>query len=216
METRLYLIRHAESEGNVNGNFNGWTDLPLTEKGIRQAILLKGFLEDKAIECVYSSPLKRAAKTCQIALPAFISDIHFDERLKEINGGLWEGTRWDVLMRQWEKEYQLWVEVPSRMTMPEGESVKTMYDRSTRAIEEILREQKGRCIAVFTHGTVLRALIAHLLHQDIQALDGIRWHENASVTCIVIDQERTSMAYEGNSSFLDDGTATIRNAKWNK
>jgi probable phosphoglycerate mutase len=216
METILYLIRHAESEGNVNGKFNGWTDLPLTDKGIRQAILLKGFLDGKGIGCVYSSPLKRAAETCRLALPAFASGTHYDERLKEINGGLWEGTRWDVLIKNWKREYLIWDESPSRMIMPGGESVQEMYDRSTRAIQEILQKHGGRRIAVFTHGTVLRGLIAHLLHGDIQALDGIRWHENASVTCIVIEKEKTAMVYEGDSSFLDDGMATIRNAEWNK
>ena len=209
MDTRLYVIRHAESVGNVNGRFCGWTDLPLTEKGKVQAKALSRFLKDKNIDSVYSSTLKRAMQTCNIALPEYDDEIILSDDLKEINGGSWEMTRWEELPVKWPKEYTV-------MKMPGGESVQQLYERTSLFIDQVIRDNMGKSIGIFTHGTVIKALIAYLVHKDINYLNNIIWHENASVTLFKITDESVRMVYEGESSFIHDDISTVRNAKWNK
>ena len=67
-KTTLYIIRHGESIGNVNGNFNGNNDLPLNERGILQAKALNSLISKVDYDVVISSPLKRAYKTAKLAI----------------------------------------------------------------------------------------------------------------------------------------------------
>ena len=63
--TRLYIVRHGENVGNINGIFVGHKDISLTEKGHIQAELTARYLEDKPIDVLYSIDLKRAYETCR-------------------------------------------------------------------------------------------------------------------------------------------------------
>lgn len=90
---KILLIRHAECEGNVECRLSGITDFGLTQNGIRQAYRLANVLKKKAsIQCVFSSPLKRAVDTARIvASICKLDSVEIDDELREINYGSYDG-----------------------------------------------------------------------------------------------------------------------------
>ena len=84
---KIYITRHSKTLWNQEKRLQGWQDSPLSETGIKDALLLKDRIKDLKIDCCYSSPIGRAKSTSQILFDHFNEDV----RLKEMNFGDYEG-----------------------------------------------------------------------------------------------------------------------------
>ena len=104
MRTRLIFVRHAEAEGNAIREFHGWTDSSITAKGHMQAEKVAERLKDTDIDVIYSSTLQRTLQTASYISEAKSKPIIRTDKLKEINGGLWEGKIWEELPALYPKE----------------------------------------------------------------------------------------------------------------
>jgi len=91
--TWLYLTRHGQTEWNVENRFQGWSDSPLTEKGIRQAKDLAKRLRGISFDAIYSSPAGRALQTAEILRDGREIEIREHPDLREMGLGDWEGMR---------------------------------------------------------------------------------------------------------------------------
>ena len=157
---RIFLIRHGETEWSRTGQHTGNTDLPLTERGRRQADALGTFFAGRTFARVLSSPLQRAYDTCQLAGFAHMAERTDD--LKEWNYGIYEGKR-TIDIQKSEPGWSIW-----RTTVPEGESLDEVAARTRRVIQNVSGGEGD--IALFAHGHVLRILIACWL--GLAARDG--------------------------------------------
>ena len=90
--TRIYLVRHAEAAGNKQRFFQGHMDGKVSDKGHVQISLLAKRFENIKLDAVYSSPLSRAVETANGVNSGSGLEIITDERLMEINGGVFEGV----------------------------------------------------------------------------------------------------------------------------
>ncbi|MBN2558037.1 MAG: histidine phosphatase family protein [Clostridia bacterium] len=213
----IYLVRHAESEGNISGRFNGITDLPLSEKGRRQAWLLGSFFNDIELDKIYTSTLKRTNETASYALPGKAGTFIKMAALNEIDGGDWEGVAWEEIIERWPEANRLWREGPALARLPNGESVDELAKRSIDALMEIVSESKGcDSIAVFSHGTVIKVMVAHVLGLPLDALRHIAWYENSSVTKIKYAAGVFSLEFFNNHSHLPDEDKTVANTAWGR
>ena len=143
----LWLVRHGETEWNVAGRFCGRSDPPLSQKGRSQAQALRKPLTALRFDSFVSSPSKRAVETARLAY----GDPLLDERLRELDFGLIEGSTWmdcsaDVQERL--RDYDTF-------HAPNGESVAQLSERVHEALLEL---GSGRHL-VFTHGGVIRLLL---------------------------------------------------------
>jgi 2,3-bisphosphoglycerate-dependent phosphoglycerate mutase len=143
----LWLVRHGETEWNAAGRFCGWSDPPLNPEGRSQAQALRKPLTALHFDSFVSSPSKRAAETARLAYGAPL----LDERLRELDFGLIEGSTWmdcsaDVQERL--RDYDTF-------QAPNGESAAQL---SERVLEALLELGSGRHL-VFTHGGVIRLLL---------------------------------------------------------
>jgi len=150
--TRLYLVRHAESEGNAGGVMQGSGEYPLSEHGLNQAHLAAEALQALHPALVASSDLARAYDTASIALTRV--DV-VDPRLRERGAGRWEGRPRHEL----EAAHPGALEDDSRRP-DDFEKTGTVIARMREAANELL-EHDGTIIAV-SHGAVLRLLEADL------------------------------------------------------
>ena len=110
---RLLLVSHAQTDWNVQGRFQGHTDIPLNEHGRRQAKLWQKRLASEAIHAVVASDLLRAAQTAAILAAPHGLDIRTDRRLRELSFGDWEGLtyaeiqeRYPTALAAWQHDYQ--------------------------------------------------------------------------------------------------------------
>jgi broad specificity phosphatase PhoE len=146
----VYLARHGETEWSLSGQHTGLTDLPLTEHGEHQARKLGARLHGLSFAKVFTSPLRRAARTCELAGFAAVAETMPD--LVEWNYGDYEGIRtWEIHAKR--PDWQLF-----RDGCPGGESVDQVTARANRVIAR-LRAIDGDVLC-FSSGHILRALAA--------------------------------------------------------
>lgn len=165
--SHLVLIRHGESVWNAQGKWQGWRDIPLTDKGRNEAKLAASELTDIKFDIAFTSDLIRAKETMEIIkkelncndLPTII-----EPGFKERNYGIYTGkVKWEIKEMLGEEEFKRlrrgW-DVP----IPEGESLKDVYDRAVpKYLELILPEVKnGLNILLVAHGNSNRVLIKYI------------------------------------------------------
>lgn len=181
--TTLILIRHGESEANRQGIFAGQINPDLQPRGLRQAELTAKYVADNyKVDKIYSSDLKRAYKTAKCLADILNMEVIKDADLREINAGKWEGMKFDDIASTYVNEYNIWKNDISQCICPDGESVKAMGERITKAIEKIARENEGKTAAVVAHGTPIRAMLSFVRSGSFEEMKNISWVSNASVS----------------------------------
>lgn len=144
----VYLARHGETAWTISGQHTGLTDLPLTERGEANAQRLGLRLAGIPFAKVFTSPLQRALRTCQLA--GFADAAELDHDLVEWNYGRYEGRITADILRE-RPGWQLF-----RDGCPGGESPQQVAERADRVVERV-REVSGN-VLLFSSGHFLRVL----------------------------------------------------------
>ena len=144
----IYLARHGETAWSLTGQHTGLTDLALTDLGERNAQRLGGRLSGIVFERVFTSPLRRARRTCELAGFGAVAEI--DPNLLEWNYGDYEGRR-SVEIHAERPDWQLF-----RDGAPGGESPEQVAERADRVVDR-LRAVPGN-VLIFSSGHFLRVL----------------------------------------------------------
>ncbi|MBP3481046.1 MAG: histidine phosphatase family protein [Clostridia bacterium] len=183
-KTIILLIRHGESEANVQKIFAGNTDAELTEKGLNQAKITAEYLKERNISAVYSSDLSRAFRTaCETAALHGLKVIK-DKRLREIYGGKWEGLKEEERRRLYPDAFRMWAK-DMELHIPGGESPKEVQARMLECILEIAKSHVGQTVCAASHAGAIRALCAVFFEQDGVEFADMPWVTNASVTTLI-------------------------------
>jgi broad specificity phosphatase PhoE len=149
----VYLARHGETAWSVTGQHTGLTDLPLTERGEHNALRLGQRLAGSVFAKVFTSPLQRAVRTCELA--GFGAVAEFDPDLVEWNYGDYEGLR-TAEIHAVRPDWQLF-----RDGCPNGELPQDIGARADRVVSRV-RAFKGD-VLIFSSGHFLRVLAARWL-----------------------------------------------------
>jgi broad specificity phosphatase PhoE len=148
--SRLYLVRHGETAWSLSGQHAGRTDIPLTEQGEHDARKLAGRLRAVRFTRVFTSPLQRARRTCELA--GLLETAEIEPDLTEWDYGDYEGQH-SLDTRKSRPDWNLF-----RDGGPRGESPAQVSERADRLIARL--RTLGGNIAIFSHGQFLRALAA--------------------------------------------------------
>ncbi|RJE89806.1 histidine phosphatase family protein [Paenibacillus sp. 1011MAR3C5] len=171
--TTIGLIRHGITDWNECNRAQGWTDIPLNERGYSQAQAIAQRLSAEHWDIVFSSPLARARQTAEAIRKAIrINIIEHDDRLKEINCGLIEGTTEEDRLRQWGAD---WRSQDLGME-PYAEVAK----RGITWINEISHIYANKRILVISHGAWIGLTLQHLLPAEYPSTH----IDNASLTLL--------------------------------
>ena len=155
----IYLARHGETAWSISGQHTGLTDLPLTERGERNARRLGERLKGLKFANILTSPLKRAARTCELAGFGAVAQVESD--LLEWNYGEYEGRR-TVEIHAERPQWRLF-----RDGCPGGESPGQVGARADRIVRRV-RALKGHTL-LFSSGHFLRVLAARWLGLEAAA-----------------------------------------------
>lgn len=209
--TDIYLIRHCEATGNAKRTFQGSNDCEISELGAKQLEYLKIRFEKFKFDKIYSSPLKRAVATAK-AVAKKGDEITTCDGLTEINGGIYEGKPFRETFLKVEGLADIWNNHPQDFAPPKGEPMKHAYERIWETVKEIAEENKGKTVAVTTHGGVTRCLICRLMFNDINRLKDVPWSENTAVTLIRFDDElKPEIVFYNDHSHVPDQYLPKRN-----
>ena len=153
----IYLARHGETEWAITGQHTGLTDLPLTERGERNAQALRDRLRGLRFAKVFTSPLKRVFRTCELA--GFGDRAVVDSDLVEWDYGEYEGRRTPDIHKE-RPDWQLF-----RDGCPGGESPDQVGLRADRIISRV--REVGDNVLVFSSGHFLRVFAARWLGLEV-------------------------------------------------
>jgi alpha-ribazole phosphatase len=155
--TRLLLIRHAQPEDDARGRCYGRLDVGLSPAGVAAAERLAESLRGVALDAVFSSPSRRAVETA-----ALLGEPRVDGRFGELDFGELEGQTYEEVERERPELFRRWMESPTQVRFPGGESWADLRARVDDGIGDVLAADGGAA-ALVTHGGVVRAVLARVL-----------------------------------------------------
>ena len=200
---KIYITRHSKTIWNMEKRLQGRKDSPLTHEGIENAKALKTYLTNQSFDFIFSSPILRAYSTAQIIFDSY--DIIQDERLAEMNFGIFEGRKiTDILNTDFELYDQLWHD-PARFTrIPEGESYDEVIERAQSFIEDLKKLPIDSHVMIVTHGMFFIVFLATLLGYEKKdfVLFNQKFVDGCSLTCLDFDGQKFLLEYYNECSYL--------------
>ncbi len=185
---RLYLIRHGQTQWNLESRCQGFSDTSLTELGIKQAQAIGEDLKDKKVRSVHSSTLSRAQNTARIIASFYNLEINCDPDLRELNQGDLEGLNSTQLREKHSTLLNEWFLKPASLVIPGGEALEQVQDRAWEAICKIANQESKGDAAVVSHNLTILTILCKVLDlplthfrrlkQDVAAINTLEFTSN--------------------------------------
>jgi len=168
---RLYLVRHGETDGNVNRWYQGTTDIPLNERGRAQAKALSHYFASIPFTAIYSSTLSRAKETAEIVAAPHGLEVQPYAELSEINFGAWEGHTYEEIQQLWPGEIDAFYRSHGTRRATGGESFCDVKERTVAKIHELMqRHHDGDQVMIASHGASIRCMLFGLLDLEMSRI----------------------------------------------
>ena len=210
MKTRLILVRHGESEYNLKKLCQGQVDSHLTSRGRKQAMSAAERLKDLKIDAIYASPLQRAAMTAEIIKGQRDIQICFDDRLKEISLGQWEGLAIDKIKDVDPIGLEQWENTPHTMQVPGAETLQQVYDRVSQALEDIIGQNQGKTVLIAAHMIAIMVMLVFLSGDSLDNVWNLGKQPNSAITIIEINhQGQVEFLVKGDNSHLHESDIEV-------
>lgn len=181
----IYMMRHGETDWNVQHLFQGRTDIPLNENGRKVAELTRDGMKDIHFDVAFCSPLCRAKETAQIILEGRDIPLIEDERIIEMGFGEYEATK----MHQENKNLQLFFMHPEEYHEEKGvETFEAVLERASDFLNDLMSNQKyqNSTILVATHGAMIRGLMCAFKENPIKDFWQGGVHKNCGMTIVEV------------------------------
>ncbi|HKP81656.1 MAG TPA: histidine phosphatase family protein [Pyrinomonadaceae bacterium] len=163
LATNVLLIRHGQSKGNAERRFGGHTATPLSARGHRQAELTARTLKSESLTAIYSSDLARAIETARPLSNLTRLPIHGTDAFRERSVGVMEGLTFEAAAQQHPEQYAALLRRDFEHVLTGGESYRQLLDRAREKLDEIIEQNRGGKIAVFSHTGTICILALHLM-----------------------------------------------------
>ena len=160
---RMLLLRHAETDWNREGRFQGGRDVPLSATGREQAESAARLLAATPLDAVWSSPLARARDTAALIAAPHRLAVQETAAFREMGFGEWEGLTRDEVRERFADAHRAWVETPQEATWPGAETLAAVRTRALAGLATLRAAHQGQTICLVTHGITGRLLILEAL-----------------------------------------------------
>jgi len=204
--TELYLIRHAEAEGNVYRRAHGQYDSLLTPNGRAQLEKLGEWFRQHPVDAVYASDLYRARTTAGAVAGVYGLPVYTDRRLREVHLGDWEDRPWgDIAQREGDALARFNRDMD--FTISGGENYEQVFGRFTQAIREIIAAHPGGRVVVVAHGCVLKYYLDSIAGQHPHL-------DNASTSLVRIVDGASKVIFAGENEYLGELSTFLGQTWW--
>jgi probable phosphoglycerate mutase len=167
--TRVFVLRHGQTDWNVEQRIQGQLDVPLNAAGRWQAGRLAAALEGEELAAVYSSDLSRARDTAAALAAAAGRPVVADAGLRERGFGSFEGLTFQEIEQRWPEQALRWRQRDPGFGPGGGETLSAFYDRSVGCALRLAARHPAQAIVLLTHGGVLDCLYRAALGIDLRA-----------------------------------------------
>ncbi len=210
--TTIYLIRHAQADGNLYRRCQGWYNGLITPKGYLQIQALSRRFQDIEIHAVYSSDLFRTMTTARAILHSRALSLRVDPELREIGGGCWEDHAWGELIHQDPAGMAAFLNCDPGWHVTGSETYPHVRARMQAAVERIAAAHPGQTVAVFSHGSAIRAGLSAWLNTPVEHMGELPLGDNTSVAKLEYDGGQMRVCYYHDASHLGDLAGAVLHA----
>ena len=215
--TTIYLVRHAEAEGNLYRIAHGHYNSCITDdRGCRQIRALAERFRDVPVDAVYASDLIRTRTTAQsIYLPKGLQ-LHPDPAFREICMGEWEEHCWYELLRKYPQSHHDFNHRLDRWQVPGSETAQQVLDRYLPALRRVARQHDGQTVAVFSHGAAMRIVLGTLQGLPLAEIGQSPHGDNTAVSLIEAQGDDLRVVFRDDNSHLtaQEGLSTFGKQTW--
>ncbi len=162
----VYLVRHAETNWNADGRFQGQVDTELSPLGRRQAVALGARVAALSPVSLCTSDLSRARETADLAGSVAGLTAEPDRAFREVHVGQWQGLTFDEVRTSMPDSFAEWLSGRPGFRFPRGETYEEAAARAMERLEALAAVHRGGRLVIVSHGGVLRAVISSILGLD--------------------------------------------------
>lgn len=210
--TNIYLIRHAEAEGNVYRRVHGQYDSLVTENGKKQIRALSERFAEIPITACYSSDLLRTQLTASaICVPKRLK-LTTDPRFREVNMGVWEDVPFGLVGHETPDSLYCFNNDPEHWIVEKAEPYETYTNRFLQAMTEAAEAHPGESIAIVAHGAVIRGIQQRLFFRDRKEDAGHA--DNTAVNLLEYENGQFRLVYHNDNSHLPPEISTLGRQNW--
>ncbi|MCL2827710.1 MAG: bifunctional histidine phosphatase family protein/GNAT family N-acetyltransferase [Oscillospiraceae bacterium] len=212
--TKLYIIRHAEAEGNLYRRIHGQYDSLVTDMGLKQIDALGVRFADIPVDAVYSSDMARTQSTARaVSIPQNLP-IRITPALREVDVGRWEDIPFGQIQREEPEQFRYFAQDPALWDIGSNESFSALTERITTVIQDITARHLGQAVAIFTHGNTIRTLLAHILDISSDRLSEVGHCENTGVSLLEFDGDAFHVRFMNDAAHLTPEISTFARQAW--
>lgn len=168
MKTRIFIVRHTETIGNIEKRLTGRKDYDITENGKNLIYKLTQELKNVKFDKIYSSTSKRAISTVEPL--AILNKIHIEEKedLCEMYFGIYDGWKWEDVNKIQPEVKQEQIRINEIKGIPEQETMEQVAERMYQCITEIASSNIGKTILISSHGVAIEAFLRKILKKPFR------------------------------------------------
>lgn len=212
-QTKIIIIRHGESLGNLNQIMLGHTDVDLAPRGYVQADACAEYLKDEHIDAIYSSDLIRAYHTAEPHAKLRGLVITTSKNLRECYVGDWENVSLDEIVEKWpELFFEGWRKSFGTFRIPGGESVQEAATRFYKEVLKIAKDNVGKTILIAAHAAVIRGFWGKITKTAPELLATMYpYPTNASCSFVLFDgDDLVPLEYSCDEHLAEIGTIKFK------
>jgi len=135
--TKIYIVRHGETQWNKEEVFRGRKDIPLNESGLRQANSVGQYFSHISVNRIVSSPLERARQTAEAISNTTGTAVDTMAEFTDMNFGVWEGLTLPEVEKDFPADFALWKLSPEKLRLEGGESLAMVRERGSSGLKNI-------------------------------------------------------------------------------
>jgi len=212
--TKIYLIRHAEAEGNLYRRIHGWYNALITPNGYRQIAALEERFASVHVDAVYSSDLFRTMTTASAIWRPKGLPLHTMPELREVHLGDWEDESWGWTAQFDGENLLRFNAFDPTWRAPNGENLEEVRNRMEKAIRKIAADHPDQTVAVFSHGTAIRCVQAAFYGLSVAEGGKLGHSDNTAVTLLEFDGDQVNVVYADDNSHLSEEISTLARQDW--
>lgn len=216
MTTKIFLVRHAEAEGNLFRVAHGQYDSVITLQGYRQLAYLRERFREERLDAVYGSDLTRTHITASALYVPRGLEFRPLPLLREIRLGVWEQLSWGQIQRMDKQMYVDFNKRPDLWRVEGAETFAQVRDRTLEGIRQIAVENPGGTVAAASHGAALRTLLGTLQGMSLEEIGQTGHGDNTAVSLLEVDGDDIRVVFRDDASHLPAAVSTFRHQSWHK
>ncbi|MCI8658357.1 MAG: GNAT family N-acetyltransferase [Oscillospiraceae bacterium] len=216
MTTKIFLVRHAEAEGNLFRVAHGQYDSVITPQGYRQLAYLRERFREEQLDAVYGSDLTRTHTTASALYVPRGLEFRPLPLLREIRLGVWEQLSWGQIQRTDKQMYVDFNKRPDLWHVEGAETFAQVRDRTLEGIRRIAAENPGGTVAAASHGAALRTLLGTLQGMSLEEIGQTGHGDNTAVSLLEAEGDDIRVVFRDDASHLPAAVSTFRRQSWHK